>query len=898
MANNFKPIIDALDKSVRIGKQLRVATLYKFLDLDDNPLTKLRISDLGGLSTSGYFTYRGKRLASGQTHEFNAKQISRLRYVAGLVPGQERFSVAGYDGKFWSDLDSATIRTANANRAPRVNLRSARGKSNEQIDIENIVQASDPDGAGIKRYRFKFNKGTGAYLVVRGKKVKGNRWITVGPNQFDDVYLQAKSFGKGNRGVRLFAQVYDGQDWSKIDVQRYAITPNRRKPTIKTHDVELETSQTTLVGNFFVEKDGDNNSFKWVKVIDTGVRAEGGYLTFKGEKLAARKWHTFAYNDLAKLKYQGSDTVDRERLRFRISDGRYWSKIQTSLVKTVSTPVVTGQDTVVMDDLDEVNLSSLISQQDAGPAVRLYRVYDGNTDNRSARMYDANGNRMAQGKVYTLTQAQFNQITIKGGKWEDRWHDEIMVRASNGQRWSDWERIDVFTEPNYLQALEDPTFGRWTPVLGQGRELRYTFLQTVPGYYAPDSDEWAGRATFEAFTKEQRVAARYALQQFADISNLTFREVPQDEQIGEITFGKGGWVDPFAYGYPPNFPFAGDVWLATGQPELENQTAVHEFLPFVLMHELGHAMGMSHTFFDHNPNYLPPPTENNVFSVMSYTAHEQNGGANPNYFSDMWGTTLSIYDIAKMQEYYGVNTNYNKLATVYKFQRNEDVVRAIWDAGGVDTINLSNQVRRQVVDLREGRLMSIGSMVNNVAIAFGAIIERAYGGQNNDSLTGNEVSNILYGNAGNDQLAGMGGADTLRGGAGDDVYFYSVGDGNDRIDEQNKGGNDRIQITVQEGLYRNYTKNALTDHFTFRRQGANLQINLTMNENESRGSIKIVKQGVSGFAVETLRLMYGDTKAETKDIDLNSIFVQATNKFQAFKLTDFQTNFGYVASPV
>jgi len=53
------------------------------------------------------------------------------------------------------------------------------------------------------------------------------------------------------------------------------------------------------------------------------------------------------------------------------------------------------------------------------------------------------------------------------------------------------------------------------------------------------------------------------------------------------------------------------------------------------------------------------------------------------------------------------------------------------------------------------------------------------GGDGNDTITGNEVANILDGGAGNDSIQGLGGADTLIGGLGADTL--AGGAGNDRV---------------------------------------------------------------------------------------------------------------------
>lgn len=57
-------------------------------------------------------------------------------------------------------------------------------------------------------------------------------------------------------------------------------------------------------------------------------------------------------------------------------------------------------------------------------------------------------------------------------------------------------------------------------------------------------------------------------------------------------------------------------------------------------------------------------------------------------------------------------------------------------------------------------------------------------GLNGDSnLIGNAGNDTLVGNNGNDTLDGGIGNDLLKGGAGDDTYIFTVGSGNDTINE-------------------------------------------------------------------------------------------------------------------
>lgn len=158
-----------------------------------------------------------------------------------------------------------------------------------------------------------------------------------------------------------------------------------------------------------------------------------------------------------------------------------------------------------------------------------------------------------------------------------------------------------------------------------------------------------------------------------------------------------------------------------------------------------------------------------------------------------------VYDIQAIQYLYGANTGYHTGDDIYNFDPHTPFYKTIWDAGGIDTIDISNYSLDSIISLIPGSYSKVsfysqptgytrawydGS--DSLGIAFGAIIENANGGSGSDILTGNNADNVLNGGDGNDQLYGgigndtfdwesnlRGGNDTMYGGLGDDVYLFN-----------------------------------------------------------------------------------------------------------------------------
>lgn len=92
--------------------------------------------------------------------------------------------------------------------------------------------------------------------------------------------------------------------------------------------------------------------------------------------------------------------------------------------------------------------------------------------------------------------------------------------------------------------------------------------------------------------------------------------------------------------------------------------------------------------------------------------------------------------------------------------------------GGTDTLNLAAVTSASTINLTAGTGIIAGKAVT---VASGTVIENIYGGDGNDTLTGNAADNVIFGGRGNDTLKGMAGNDTLDGGAGSDTAVYDFG---------------------------------------------------------------------------------------------------------------------------
>lgn len=291
--------------------------------------------------------------------------------------------------------------------------------------------------------------------------------------------------------------------------------------------------------------------------------------------------------------------------------------------------------------------------------------------------------------------------------------------------------------------------------------IEYKFHTGYESYWAQDSSFSYNTSGMSTFSANQQAAVNDILDMLESFTNITFQEVSgsANPSLGFINASAADGSSSLggsAY-YPTGWNGAGDVFINKDFWGYNSGADAGDVNFFILLHEIGHALGLEHTF----SAGLTGAENTEQYSVMAYDSAP---------WGNVYAESYQLFDIASLQELYGVNTSYNAGDTVYTLESGK--AYTIWDGGGVDTLDGSHLSSGLTINLDAGTFSSVG-LTENIAIAYGAVIENANGGSGGDIIYGNDTNNAINGNNGNDTIHGSAGNDLLLGGDGNDTVVYT-----------------------------------------------------------------------------------------------------------------------------
>ena len=331
--------------------------------------------------------------------------------------------------------------------------------------------------------------------------------------------------------------------------------------------------------------------------------------------------------------------------------------------------------------------------------------------------------------------------------------------------------------PYWVSALVGPHANIYSHWLDNGKYMEFAFprsnndFETILDYYLPvkaisGNTELKG---FRAFSESQKAATRSILDYVESLVNITFFErtnvakdnviafVNSEQEISEQQISGAIAFMPALGTY-----IGSDIFISIKSDGSLRVPLDGSVDAEVFMHEIGHALGLSHPFENVNRKpgetgpgpFLKGDEENKKWTQMSYTGSVEKA-------------TFSELDIAALQFIYGPNPESRAEDDTYIYD--ESNMNLIWDGAGLDTIDASTATDSVTIFLKPGYLGFKGLIQQSelitspgqITVNFGTEIENLIGSNFSDVLTGNELNNTLIGGKGDDKIDGDAGIDTV-----------------------------------------------------------------------------------------------------------------------------------------
>ena len=293
-------------------------------------------------------------------------------------------------------------------------------------------------------------------------------------------------------------------------------------------------------------------------------------------------------------------------------------------------------------------------------------------------------------------------------------------------------------------------------------QLTYCFLNSLPANAATKDANG-----FRAMNDTEKNAVQAAFSYIASVINVTFTLATTPGQA-DINFGTNNQAGVSAgYANLPNASGSHPQYLFLANDDQSNSDfSLGSYGWQTMIHEIGHTLGLKHPG-DYNagggggtPPYLGAATDTQRFSVMSYNEPSNVTVQSGNSLVPVNPQTYMVYDIEALQYLYGANKSTAANQNI-NFTGSFVGMKTIWSPNGA-SIDLTTTSGKNLVDLRQGAYSSIGIITppsqttydgkNNVAIAYGSVVDTVLGGSGDDIIYANSDGDTINGGAGNNKV--------------------------------------------------------------------------------------------------------------------------------------------------
>ena len=293
----------------------------------------------------------------------------------------------------------------------------------------------------------------------------------------------------------------------------------------------------------------------------------------------------------------------------------------------------------------------------------------------------------------------------------------------------------------------------------------YVFPEDKPSYELPNITAW------DAANTQMIDATREIFAHLDRVLNTRFEEGFDVNAMNSISISRSLQINTSGFSFFPNENFAvgSDVFIAHDYSKpmfLSDNLTNYDYE--VLVHEIGHALGLKHPF---------APDRSNVSVLNEFEDNTNHTAMSYDDTAESFSGLFRSLDYMALTKLYGVNPEYNSGDNLYSFSSKIGIF--IIDGAGADTIETLEFEEDLYLDIRPGSHSYLGKKSEYITdalqltISHGSDIENIVSGNGNDIVICNNLSNIVITNAGDDQIYLGEGQDFINSGSGRDVIDFS-----------------------------------------------------------------------------------------------------------------------------
>jgi len=321
--------------------------------------------------------------------------------------------------------------------------------------------------------------------------------------------------------------------------------------------------------------------------------------------------------------------------------------------------------------------------------------------------------------------------------------------------------------PFVKKALTISEQARWNVnlPLGSATQITYQFVEQQPADYS--GSEIQG---FDKLTSAAKQVVRSVLNDIESFTLIDFVEVTDSSKSAQIRIGVSQQADTRGYAFAPLAGYgekAGDVWLDVETARALGSTQESKW---VLMHEVGHALGLNDTGL----RYAAMPELQFVdrYDDMRFTLM-----SSKSIIPDLYPLNFARFDLSVLRDLYGSRPvvfpkNARQEPTfVFDDVNTQGFLTVYTDQPGI-TLDASSIAVGVTIYANDSNQASSVGISPNGELLIGNVL---FSDTNNISaVTGTVTDDVFIGNDQNNRFDGMGGNDLFDGSGGVDRAVFSM----------------------------------------------------------------------------------------------------------------------------